>query len=340
VIDCTFEENTAERSGGAIRSLSTGAAVFTKCTFIANRTNLSEEGGAGGLFASLGEHTVVSGCRFFDNETARIGGGLWLHDTRSTVMDCTFVENSARNAGGLILTYDATATVANCLFAGNRNSGEGEAAALYVGDGFGGPSFATIVNCTFTQNVAPEDGGALVVADTSDAVVANCILWGNTPAEVVADPGTTIDVAYSNVQGGWEGTGNIDTDALFADPDTGDFALGAWSDCIDAADNTAVPDGVLTDLAGNPRFRDDPWVDDTGIPGGAGGDAIVDMGAYEFQGASCAADFNADGVVDTRDVIAFLNAWSAKDSAADFNGDGEVNTLDVLAFLNAWTAGC
>ena len=55
---------------------------------------------------------------------------------------------------------------------------------------------------------------------------------------------------------------------------------------------------------------------------------------------ACPADFNGDGDVDTRDVIAFLNAWSAGDPSADFNGDGTVNTLDVLAFLNAWSAGC
>ncbi|MFG0258914.1 MAG: GC-type dockerin domain-anchored protein [Phycisphaerales bacterium JB041] len=56
--------------------------------------------------------------------------------------------------------------------------------------------------------------------------------------------------------------------------------------------------------------------------------------------ASCGADFNGDGDVNTLDVLAFLNAWTSGDQAADFNGDGDVNTLDVLAFLNAWTAGC
>lgn len=54
----------------------------------------------------------------------------------------------------------------------------------------------------------------------------------------------------------------------------------------------------------------------------------------------CDADFNNDGDVNTLDVLAFLNAWTAGDAAADFNNDGDVNTLDVLAFLNAWTSGC
>ncbi|MBN4052583.1 hypothetical protein JYT82_00560 [bacterium AH-315-K20] len=54
----------------------------------------------------------------------------------------------------------------------------------------------------------------------------------------------------------------------------------------------------------------------------------------------CIADFNSDGSVNTLDVLAFLNAWTAGDMTADINGDGDVNTLDVLAFLNAWNAGC
>ncbi len=54
----------------------------------------------------------------------------------------------------------------------------------------------------------------------------------------------------------------------------------------------------------------------------------------------CPADFNGDGVVNTLDVLAFLNAFAAGDPSADFNGDTTINTLDVLAFLNAYAGGC
>jgi len=54
----------------------------------------------------------------------------------------------------------------------------------------------------------------------------------------------------------------------------------------------------------------------------------------------CPADFNGDTIVNTLDVLAFLNAYTLGDPAADFNGDTVINTLDVLAFLNAYTAGC
>jgi hypothetical protein len=54
----------------------------------------------------------------------------------------------------------------------------------------------------------------------------------------------------------------------------------------------------------------------------------------------CRVDLNGDGVVDTRDVLAFLNLWTAGDDSADFDGNGVVDTRDVLGFLNAWVAGC
>ena len=56
--------------------------------------------------------------------------------------------------------------------------------------------------------------------------------------------------------------------------------------------------------------------------------------------SKCPGDFNADDLVDTTDVTAFLNAWVIKDPAADFNNDGFINTADVLAFLNAWNQPC
>jgi len=51
-----------------------------------------------------------------------------------------------------------------------------------------------------------------------------------------------------------------------------------------------------------------------------------------------AADMNGDGVVNTQDVLAFLNEWAAHGCRGDWNRDGTFNTLDVLAYLNAFTA--
>ena len=139
-------------------------------------------------------------------------------------------------------------------------------------------------------------------------------------------------VTYCCVEGGYEGEGNIDADPLFVGPDNDDFHLSPGSPCIDAADNTAVPEDITTDLDGNPRFVDDPDTEDTGI-----GYPCVDMGAYEFQPPEppeCPADFDGDGDVDTADLLHLLGCWG--DSCGDVDGDGDTDTADLLALLGAW----
>ncbi|HZW10720.1 MAG TPA: GC-type dockerin domain-anchored protein [Phycisphaerales bacterium] len=50
------------------------------------------------------------------------------------------------------------------------------------------------------------------------------------------------------------------------------------------------------------------------------------------------ADCDGNGVIDTRDVICFLNLWNADDPAADCDGNGAIDTRDVICFLNVWNS--
>jgi len=62
--------------------------------------------------------------------------------------------------------------------------------------------------------------------------------------------------------------------------------------------------------------------------------------SLEEAGGGCIGDFDGNGMVDTRDVIAFLNAWNAGDASSDCDGNSSIDTRDVICFLNAWNAGC
>jgi hypothetical protein len=54
----------------------------------------------------------------------------------------------------------------------------------------------------------------------------------------------------------------------------------------------------------------------------------------------CPADFDGDGDADPDDVDRFLTAWSARDPGADLNADGLIDTRDAIAFLIVWAVGC
>jgi hypothetical protein len=79
------------------------------------------------------------------------------------------------------------------------------------------------------------------------------------------------EITYSNIEGGWEGEGNIDEDPLFAD--SLDYFLSDQSPCIDTGD----PDSVFYDLEDpdNPGYALLPSL----------GTIRNDMGAYGGPGA-------------------------------------------------------
>jgi hypothetical protein len=139
-----------------------------------------------------------------------------------------------------------------------------------------------VTDCTFSANYSSWNyGGDRVggmVNIKASPVVLNCIFWDDAEVEIVSDPSSSPSVTYSDVRGGYTGTGNIDVDPLFASET--DLRLQEGSLCIAAGSNAALPADVADldsdsdtleptplDLDGNPRV-----VGDT-----------VDMGAYERQ---------------------------------------------------------
>ena len=189
-------------------------------------------------------------------------------------------------------------------------------------------SNATVINCTIVANLAESSGGGIRSYNSAPRIT-NCIVRGNTPDEIT---GTKPIVSFSNVEGGYEGAGNIDADAMFADPDSGDFHLLTGSPCIDAGDTNALPDYVIGDLDGLERPVDDPDTADTGA-----GYPCVDMGAYEFQGeSSCPEDITGNGAVNIDDLFEILGHFGDGAGIYDVNGDGVVNLDDVLAVIDAW----
>jgi hypothetical protein len=112
-------------------------------------------------------------------------------------------------SAGAIFCRASSPTIANCLIAGNRAT-DSSAAAVYCAD-----SNATFVNCTISGNHAGREGAAMYLVN-SRAVVANSIVWGNAPAEILTSGTRQPLICYTAVAGGWPGQGCIDADPLFA----------------------------------------------------------------------------------------------------------------------------
>lgn len=81
------------------------------------------------------------------------------------------------------------------------------------------------------------------------------------------------------------------------------------------------------------------------------GHGRIDAGAaaaLALQGAGshgidfgCWADFDRDGVVDTRDFLAYLTAYRDRDRRADLASPfGTIDTRDLLTFLELWSHAC
>jgi hypothetical protein len=159
----------------------------------------------------------------------------------------------------------------NCLIAGNRGAG-------LSGDKL------TVTNCTIVENQQVGIRGATIA-------VRNSILWRNgissTSPQLQIDDGT---VAYTAVQGGAPGLGNLDTDP--------DFALhGCW---IDADDPSLITDFANTNalwMPGDYHLRSeigrwDPaaatWVqDDTTSPCIDAGDPAAGCSAGPQPNGQC-----------------------------------------------------
>jgi predicted outer membrane repeat protein len=250
---------------GGTRCFSTDAAVTFDGLTIQNGS-AADNGGAihmSGIFTKK-----IINCRFLNNSAA--SGGAVYSQGSATITECIFLDNHATNSSGGAIYCSQTVTVKNSIF--NSNSAEFSGGAI--------SSSGTFINCTFFNNLAISGnyygfyGNSIYVAGTINAAITNCIFWrdnGSTRAEIQKFGPATLSVSYCIVPGGFSGLGNLDAEPLFVDSAGGDLHLIEGSPGIDDGNNGA-PSLPAQDLDGKFRILD----------GDADGDAIVDMGAYEW----------------------------------------------------------
>ena len=284
------------------------------------------------------------------------GGGISLRYSSSSIDNVIFEDNYAYYQGGGIETRHSDILLTNSIFRGNyggANSGAGwfgfssdvtienvlatdnEAHYGYGAFGIYSNTDLYLINATLTDNESAS-GDALGVSSTSKATVLNCIFYNNrdhdgkiTGPIRLAGTNSSLDIQYSDVQGGQDaiimndqstvnwGNGNIDTDPLFVDPDSGDYHLSDWSPAIGAG---RLGGGPTTDIEGNPR------------PNPAGSKS--DMGAFENKWGTS----QSPPVITEVSDVTINEDESHVDTLSATDGDNDPITYSATSDTNAVTA--
>ncbi len=168
-------------------------------------------GGNRGIYCS-GASPTITDCTIAGSGGAGMESSGMLGRDSPTIINCTIAGNKGAGIEWQGRTYP---TIINCTIAGNLQHGI-----------FGG--HPTITNCTIV-------GNALSGISCYKPTITNSILWDNSPEQIVDYSGIG-SVTYSDIQGGYSGTGNIDEDPCFVDADSNDYHLLPDSACIDAGD--------------------------------------------------------------------------------------------------------
>jgi len=266
--EVTISGNVSDNYGG-------GVYCDTNC-IVENVEIIGNSASTGGGLFIKGS-PVIRDVVIRDNMATSMGGGISIgwngFQYNNPVFDRVYiVSNSAKHYGGGIDIYRGSPNIRNSLIADNTIYGTSTVHHHGAGINIGDNSIPTFSNLTIANNSCNLGGGGIRISDESQMQVHNSILWNNEP-DAISGLSSNILVSYSNIEGGWLGEGNKDTDPLFFGSVEHPYQLSQLSPCIDAGHpDTSAFDIGMYDLMGNYRLWD----------GDLDGDTIVDMGAYEF----------------------------------------------------------
>ncbi len=259
---CRIDHCTAVGSGGGIYiSTNVPTNPFIQYCSIDSCTSGSYGGGVSYSTGPLGlimRNCVINNCRSINNTTISLGGGIFCGVANSAIDSCVISNNTAVQGGGGIYSSGNNITIDNCVINNNRVT------SSFQAHGGGGIELegnnATVRNCLIIDNTGIIGSGGIwfyggtgqlsinntiagngpngigVYSSQNGVTVRNCIIWSNS-AQI---GGSNVSVSYSDVQGGYTGTGNINLDPQFVPNGYYLSQLGSGqtvqSPCVNAGD--------------------------------------------------------------------------------------------------------
>ncbi len=199
--------------------------------------------------AATVDKTIIAGNRVDRDSITDGAGGIYCDSSSPEISNSIIWANYGVNGGGVHCAGRSSPIFINCLISSN--------AAFYMDwyyyeyhyGGWGGAFYAehpesapVLKNCTLTWN----DAYSMVAFDCDEGTITNSILWNTYVSEISGNPSVT----FCDVEGGYDGEGNFDTDPLFCSSydyePTGDSFLSQTeagqseqSPCVDAGSASA-----------------------------------------------------------------------------------------------------
>ncbi|UCF44463.1 MAG: right-handed parallel beta-helix repeat-containing protein, partial [Planctomycetota bacterium] len=330
-----------EAYGGGISCISGSHPTIVDCEIRGNlaRAPQTIEGWAdaygGGIFCSSDSTVGIYNCRITAN-TAHGGkwmsGASWISGARDSYGGGIYIGGSiGSNIKNCLITNNQTVLVTGEDYEGT-NYGKSEGAGIFC------ENDVNVVNCTLVGNYTDPtqirgDGGGIY----GPSMVINSIIRGNlSPSQLF---GTT-SVTYSDIEGGFSGPGNIDSDPCFADPCGGDYHLKSAAGRWDANSKSWVTDAGTSPCidAGDPNsdWTEELWPHGKQINMGAyGGTAEASM-SLSSVGNIANLDNDVNDIVDGIDLGLFVEKWCYEEPllAEDLDRDGFVNFVDFAIFAS------
>ena len=315
--DCTFRNNVSEGTGPINFAVSTIPSTVVGCMFERNGQARPDgtyiPAGGGGLCVEGG--TVLIQDSIFRNNLARSAGSVMVTRGRIGITSCRFEGNHATDeAGAVRISPNAGSYIANSTFVGNTTQ-LGYGGAIWTRGDLPATNNVFLGNTAKYGEVVFSRGTSNFDSSLgSTGFMHNIILTTNSqslPFESYFGPvqvSTISNLMTTDISSigftiipthGGDGFGDDPRTPDFdesVNDDYGDLRLLPGSPAIDAGGNAKLPRDIydldrdgdrdellvgLTDLAGNPRFIDDP--DAPNLFDSAGLTGPIDLGPYEFQ---------------------------------------------------------
>ncbi|MCK4653946.1 MAG: right-handed parallel beta-helix repeat-containing protein [Candidatus Cloacimonetes bacterium] len=231
-------------SGGGITCINSSSPSLQNLTITGNSANYHGGGISCWDYSSPSlQNLTITG------NSANYGGGIYCSNySNPSLVNITITGNSAVESGGGISCGNySSPSLQNVTITGNTASG----GYLCGGGGiYCSGSSPSLENVTITGNTVNNHGGGIYCRSDSHPVLINSILWGNAQMEIYIYISGSVTATYSDIEGGWTGTGNINADPLFIDPGNNNYYLLYISPCIDTGDPASPldPDGTIADM--------------------------------------------------------------------------------------------